>query len=89
MMRVNTLNDGIQNNKMTATNQNHLHKELKRGEGNSPFTSESVVFHIFMDGCFLLKKTILVWILMTTGSGLWWLTVRLLILQHSNSSVTT
>jgi hypothetical protein len=52
MMRVNTLNDGVQNNKMTATNQNHLHKE-QRGEGNSPFTSESVVFHIFMDGCFL------------------------------------
>jgi len=37
---------------------------------------------------FILKKTILIWILMTTGSGLWWLTVRLPILQHSNSSVT-
>jgi hypothetical protein len=90
MTRINTLNDGVQNNKMTATNQNHLHKELKRGEGNSPLTSESVVFHIFMNECFLFKKkTILVWLLMTTGSGLWWLAVRLLILQHSNSSVTT
>ena len=57
MMGVNTLNDGVQNNKiMTVTNQNPLHKELKRREGNSLFTSESVVFHIFMDGCFLLKK---------------------------------
>jgi hypothetical protein len=51
-MRVNTLNGGVQNNKvMTLTNQNNLHKELKRGEGNSPYTSESVLFHIFMDGC--------------------------------------
>lgn len=53
VIRVNTLNDGVQSNKvMTVTNQNHLRKELKRGEGNSPFTSGSV-FHIFMDGCFL------------------------------------
>jgi hypothetical protein len=37
---------------------------------------------------FLFKKTILIWILMTTGSGLWWLTVRLLTLQHSNYSET-
>jgi len=51
MTRVRTLNDGVHNNKiMTVTNQNHLHKELKRGERNSPFTSESTVFHIFMDG---------------------------------------
>lgn len=57
MMRVNTLNDRVQNNKiMTVTNQNHFYKELTRGEGNSPCTSESVVFHIFMDGCFLFKK---------------------------------
>jgi len=57
MIRVNTPNDGVQNNKiMTVTNQNHLHKELKRGEGNSPFTSASVVFHVFMDGCFYLHK---------------------------------
>jgi hypothetical protein len=51
MTRVNTPNDRVQNNKiMTVTNQNHLHKGLKKGEGNSPFTLESVVFHIFMDG---------------------------------------
>jgi hypothetical protein len=38
MTRVRTVNDGVHNNKITVTNQNHLHKELKRGEGNSQFT---------------------------------------------------
>jgi len=42
---------GVNTPKMTVTNQNHLHTGLKRGEGNSPFTLESV-FHIFVDGCF-------------------------------------
>jgi hypothetical protein len=58
-MRVNTLNDGVQNNKtMIVTNQNHLHKELMRGEGNSPFTSESALFRIFMDGYSFIRRLI-------------------------------
>ena len=44
MTRVRTLNGGVRNNKiMTVTNQNHLHKELKRGERNSPLSGVLII----------------------------------------------